>query len=139
MQPLEAYTLKAFLAALLQLDSPLPDNLQAQVNQIRIPADVGKLHALAVSYSPLDSFYKAARETLWSVAKERGKGFIPEHEPERFNTETENIVKQSSFKEMVVELDEKIDDEKLAEIATEIFAAHSSVQKAAELLKHIQP
>lgn len=139
MQPLEAFTLKAFLAALLQLDSPLPSDLQAQVNQIRIPADVGNLHTLAKKYLPLAEFYQAARQTLNSISEERGKGFLPVNEPEPSSTEIDNVVRQSSFRKMVVKVDKEIDDETLAETVPKILSSPDSVRAAATIFKYLQP
>ena len=66
MNPLDRVTLKAFLAALMQLDNELPGDLQNQLNEVGrgFPSDVSKLHALAKSYSPLANKYMDARLAL---------------------------------------------------------------------------
>lgn len=130
MQPLEAFTLKAFLVALSQLDAPLPDEVQARVNQIRIPADIGKLDAIARNYPPLAQPYKEVRQHLRAIAKERSKGreALPEPEPEELNTEIDNSTREIG--EVLVEFDKKVDDNKLTVIARNVFNALNPVQSA---------
>jgi hypothetical protein len=106
MNPLDKITLKSFLAALLRLDNPLPEDLQRQVNDIgkALHSDVPKLHSLTKKYSPVQQAYKDARRIL-------------QKDGERFRSassvETNNLV--------------DISDEKLMNLAYDILNADDSV------------
>jgi hypothetical protein len=123
MNPIEALELKAFILALYQLDSSLPDTVQAQLNAINIPADIGELHNIAHSYSPLATSYENVWQFLDSISKERSKGPLPakiNRVAEQQNTEINNLI---------VPIDE-LDDSKLTEIAQPILKASNSVTVA---------
>jgi hypothetical protein len=127
MQPLEASELKAFVFALYQLDAPLPDAVQAQVNNINIPADIDKLYDIAMSYPPLATSYAQVHESLDAKSKIRSKGPLPakiNHAAEQQSTEINNIL---------VAVDEQLEDEKLTEISQPIFNAADSVSKAKDV------
>lgn len=127
MQPLEASELKAFLLALYKLDAPLPDDVQAQINNINIPADIDKLYNIAMSYPPLKTSYEQIHESLDANSKIRSKGPLPakiNHAAEQQSTEINNIV---------VAIDEQIEDEKLTEISQPIFKAADSVSQAKDI------
>jgi hypothetical protein len=128
MQPLEASELKAFVFALYQLDAPLPDAIQAQVNNINIPADIDKLYDIAMSYPPLATSYAQIHETLDANSQIRSKGPLPakiNHAAEQQSTEINNILVA-------------IDEEKLTEISQPIFKAPDSVSKAKEIWTNIK-
>jgi len=127
MQPLEASELKAFLFALYQLDAPLPDAVQAQVNNINIPADIDKLYNIAMSYPPLKTSYEQVHQSLDANSKIRSKGPLGakiNHAAEQQSTEINNIL---------VAIDEQVEDEKLTEISQPIFNAADSVSKSKEI------
>ncbi len=62
MNSLDAITLKAFLAALIRLDTSFSTEVQNQLNQSAdtFPENVSTLHELAKSYSPLKQEYMDA-------------------------------------------------------------------------------
>jgi hypothetical protein len=108
MDSLDAITLKAFLAAFMRLDASLPADLQNQLNEIgeAFPSDVPKLDALAKSYSPLNQEYIEARLALQNDG-ERLRFAAPDPDDST-----------------------QIRDEKLINIAVEIFQADDSVSLA---------
>jgi hypothetical protein len=75
--PLSAITVDAFLVALAQLDSPLPDNVQAQLNEMSDTPDADILDAIAEEYPPLNELYQAAREVFQDYDSERISGPLP--------------------------------------------------------------
>lgn len=93
MKATEALQLNAFLAALTQLDSQLPVELQHQLNDIgkEFPASVSKLGTLAKSYPPLAEQYKEARRVLRSHEGERLRFAAPEPE-ETTQSHEEDII-----------------------------------------------
>ncbi len=96
MEATDTITLTAFLAALTQLDSPLPNEVQTQLKKLgtdNITLNIGKLNAIAESYPELDEHYQNAREILQQAVGERSKGPIPNvnHLKEREVTEILNI------------------------------------------------
>ncbi|PSB41642.1 hypothetical protein C7B80_30095 [Cyanosarcina cf. burmensis CCALA 770] len=75
-------TLTAFLAALKQLNEPLPDGIQIQLHAIGKVLEVdstnlGNLDAIAESYPPLDEFYQQELAALEKEVGERNKGLPP--------------------------------------------------------------
>jgi hypothetical protein len=82
MQPNDIITLKAFLAALSQMEQPLPADIQTQLNEIGKTlatnlTNLDNLDALAKSYHPLKSIYIQERIALREDAAERSKGLPP--------------------------------------------------------------
>ncbi len=135
MQPIQASDLKAFLLALSQLDAPLPDDVQAEVNTITIPEDIRKLDAIASSYPPLATAYNQVWDNLDAIAKVRSKGVdsIPEYSPESLNTEIDNS--SINVEAALAKLDQKADDNTLAKLSSEIFQALNSVKTAKEVIQ----
>ncbi|MEH2113284.1 hypothetical protein [Nostoc sp.] len=81
MKPNNIITLTAFLTALTQLDEPLPDNIQTQLNDISKapiadPDNIGKLDAIAESYPPLNKVYQTELARIEKTG-ERTKGLPP--------------------------------------------------------------
>ncbi|MGF1935119.1 MAG: hypothetical protein RM347_012050 [Nostoc sp. ChiQUE02] len=81
MKPNNIITLTAFLTALTQLDEPLPDNIQTQLNDISKalianPDNIGNLDAIAESYPPLDKVYQIELTRIEKTG-ERTKGLPP--------------------------------------------------------------
>lgn len=82
MKPNDIITLTAFLAALKQLNEPLPDDIQIQLHAIgkALEADstnIGNLDAIAESYPPLDAVYQKELAALEKDVGERNKGLPP--------------------------------------------------------------
>lgn len=128
MQPLEAYNLKAFLCAFSYLDAPLPDDVQTELNQVKIPDDIGKLDAISRNYPPLAPHYEAVRQELAPKTQLRSKGPLPakiDQDAEQLTTEINNI--------LVV-----IDDQQLTEIATKTLQSADSVGTLAILIRSFQ-
>lgn len=77
LNPLDAITLDAFLLALGQLDEPLPDDIQTQLQAIGhdLPNLVGHLDALAMDYPPLTDRYRQARQAIQSTSQTRKQRF----------------------------------------------------------------
>ncbi len=129
MQPLEAFNLKAFVFALSYLDAPLPDDVQTQVNQVKIPDDIGQLDAIARNYPPLAEHYQAVRQELAQKTTIRSKGPLPapiNQTAEQQNTEINNIL---------VAIDEQMDEQQLTEIATKTLQSANSVDTLAILIR----
>ncbi|MEH2110337.1 hypothetical protein [Nostoc sp.] len=81
MKPNNIITLTAFLTALTQLDEPLPDNIQTQLNDISKaliadPDNIGKIDAIAESYPPLNKVYQTELARIEKTG-ERTKGLPP--------------------------------------------------------------
>jgi len=100
MNPTDTITLTAFLAALTQLDSPLPPEVQTQLKKFGsvddITANIGQLNAIAENYPDLDEHYQNAREILQLSVSECSKGPLPKINPltEREITEITNIARE---------------------------------------------
>lgn len=137
MQPIEVSELKAFILALSQLDAPLPNDVQAKVNTIKIPGDISKLYAIATSYPPLATAYNQVWDNLDAIAKVRSKGIdsIPEYVPEPLNTEIDNSSIEVAA--ALVQLDKKVDRNKLAILSNQIFQALNSVKTAKDVISTI--
>jgi hypothetical protein len=86
--PLAAITIDAFLVALAQLDSSLPPDLQAQLNEMSDAPDADKLDAIAEDYPPLNELYQAAREIFQDYDSERSKGPLPTKPDEKAESQT---------------------------------------------------
>jgi len=71
--------LTAFLTALSQLDTPLPSNIQSQLNNIDKalelnPSNIGGLDLIAENYPDLDQIYQQEVLKIRSLIGERNKG-----------------------------------------------------------------
>lgn len=106
MNNIDKLTLKAFLAALMQLEEPLPDELQNQLKEISKtwPPDVDKLDALTEIYPPLEDEYLEARSIL-------------QNDGERFRSSSVQTVNETLL----------LTDEKLIDLAVQIFSSEDSV------------
>jgi len=106
MNTLDKLTLKAFLAALMRLDNPLPDDLQHQLKEIgkALPSEVDQLDTLTEVYPPLEEEYLEARVAL-------------QNDGERFRSSA------------VLEVDDTsvLGEEKLLNFAAEVLTAEDSV------------
>lgn len=93
LNPLDLVTLEAFLTALAQLDSVPSDVLNQLKNLGAISSDnVGRLNAVAETYSLLNALYDEARLVIGDDS-ERNKGPIPEidHQAENHSLELINL------------------------------------------------
>jgi hypothetical protein len=106
MNNIDKLTLKAFLAALMRLEEPLPDDLQNQLKEISQtwPPDVDKLDALTEIYPPLEYEYLEARSIL-------------QNDGERFRSSSVQTVNETVV----------LTDEKLIDLAVQIFSSEDSV------------
>ena len=82
MQPNDLIILQAFQIALSQLEEPLPNHIQTQLNEIgenlkANPNNIGNLDTIAENYPPLDAVYQEALTALRQEAGERSKGPKP--------------------------------------------------------------
>ncbi|NES22949.1 MAG: hypothetical protein F6K41_29525 [Symploca sp. SIO3E6] len=126
MKDSESLILKAFLAALCQQRSPLPDKVQAKLGEITqsLETKVMDLHNLAISTPSLKNLYKNSRLWLTSTTAEQTKGlkFLPadNHEDED-NEEIANVIRdtRSSVEQM-----------------KQVLAAPDSVQAARKLFNY---
>ncbi len=137
MQPIEVSELKAFILALYDLDAPLPDTVQAQINTINIPDDIGKLDAIANSYPPLATSYKQVRKSLDAIAAIRSKGIdsLPQPLGDSQGTEIDNSSRK--VKDALIVFDQKVDSNQLADISPQIFQALNSVKTARDIIQTI--
>jgi len=100
MQPTDSITLIAFFAALTQLDSPLPPEVQTQLKNFASAEDITlnivQLNAIAENYPDLNVHYQKVRDILQLPISERSKGPLPNpnHLKEREMTEIINIVRE---------------------------------------------
>jgi hypothetical protein len=76
MKDADTLILKAFMASLYQQQSPLPQDILVQLNDIAqsLEARILELHDLAKSTPVLASFYQNARSQFVFSAAERGMG-----------------------------------------------------------------
>ncbi len=139
MNPTQVSEVKAFLFALYQLDSPLPESVQSEINQINIniSTDINKLYGIASSYPPLAKLYEQVIDFFDTRAEIRNKGIddIPEYKPDLFNTETENV--SSEIEPKLVEFDQKVDNNRLTKIMAQVTQALNSVKTAKDVIKTI--
>lgn len=138
MKPTDISELRVFIFALSRLNTPLPDAVQKQINQTNIPSDVHRLYDIAMSYPPLASIYKPIQESLDEISEFRAKGIdcIPQPQPENLNAEIENV--SAEIRPDLVEFEQKVDANKLVELAKKILTkATNSVAAAKNVLKDI--
>mgnify|MGYP005846855069 CR=1 FL=1 len=64
MEELQLCYLQAFIVALAQQTSPLPEDLQNQLKQLTVNFETSKLIELIKGYSPLYNQYKTVRNYL---------------------------------------------------------------------------
>ncbi len=105
MNSSDTVILKAFLAALMRLEKPLPSDLQNQINEIgkTFLENITKLAFVVKQYSPLEQEYHSARYTL-------------EDKGERLWFSATDVLDST-----------QIDEEKLTQFAAEVFNAEDSV------------
>lgn len=140
MKPTQVSEVKAFLFALYQLDdSPLPESVQSEINQIdiNISTDINKLYSIASSHPPLAEFYEQVLDVLDTRAETRNKGVdeIPEYKPEQSNTETENF--SSVIEPTLLEFEQKVDNNKLTKIMAQVTQALDPVKTAKDIIQTI--
>ncbi|ALF54286.1 hypothetical protein ACX27_17860 [Nostoc piscinale CENA21] len=137
MQPLEASELKAFIFALSRLDSPLPSHIQAQLQTINIPDDIDQLYAIAISHPSLKAAYERVYDNIDAIAQFRSKGVesLPQYKPDSTNTEIDNASRE--IEEQLVKFDQKVDQNKLAILAKQIFQALNPVKTAKKVINTI--
>jgi hypothetical protein len=137
MQPIEAFELKAFILSLYQIDSPLPDDIQAQLKTINIPGDIDQLYKIANSYPPLKTVYDQLYENMAGIAKFRSKGVetLPQYVPDAINTEIDNASRE--IEDELVKFDQEVDQNQLILLSQQIFQALNPVKAAKEVIATI--
>lgn len=105
MNSSDTVILKAFLAALMRLETALPSDLQAKINQIgqNLPETITKLDFIVKEYSLLEQEYHSARYNL------------------------EDKAERLWFSATEVWDSMQIDEDQLAKFAVEVFVAEDSV------------
>jgi hypothetical protein len=127
----DTITLSAFLTAAIRLETPLPHNLQHQLNAIaeQFPDSIYELHEFVEQYNPLKQQYITALQTLPGEG-ERLKfadAQTPEILPTELTVSWEEVEHQlgTYFKDMVLDLIERSHpdyDRKIAEALTSALA-----------------
>ncbi|QMS88264.1 hypothetical protein HUN01_11910 [Nostoc edaphicum CCNP1411] len=97
MKPNNIITLTVFLTALKQLDEPLPENIQTQLNDISKglitdPDSIGNLDTIAESYPPLDKIYQIEFARIEENSSECNRGGSPLPLPTEQTAELTNAV-----------------------------------------------
>jgi|GEM_PF-1412268 len=136
MNPTQISELKAFIFSLSQLDAPLPENVQIKIKQIDIPSEIHKLHDIASNYPPLANMYKQVLGILDDKAEYRSKGMsaIPQYQPDKRNLDVNNdLVK---IEKKLIEFEEKVDDNNLITICSQITQALNSVETAKFIIEN---
>lgn len=101
----DANIVKAFIAALAQLEEPLPAEVQQQIQDIGKTERFARLSLLVKQHKPLEPAYKQARLYLVEHSNQQRKTshFVPDATAETNNTdntETDNFsMKTSEFNE----------------------------------------
>jgi hypothetical protein len=129
MDSLEAITLKAFITALTQLNSPWNTDLQQKLNKLGATlvqdfTKIQELDRLAEEYPDIDELYQNARGYLQTSVAERNKSdamILPDEEE---TNELHNFVDGL----------EKIDEEKLRKIAPELFQSLDATKEPRETI-----
>jgi hypothetical protein len=134
MKDTEKLTLKAFLFALSQQNSPLPDKATSSMQEIAesLESRIMDLDDLALELTALKEPYKKARRWLTTRAAERGMGldFLPATDDGgASDRETPNITRDvrseiEKMEQLLAEIDAKI------ERAPSILAAVNPVRAA---------
>ena len=137
MKDLEKLILKAFLTALSQQRSPLPDTVQVKLGEIAQSLDtkVIELKNLATNTPRLTNYYENTYLWLTSTAAERVAGlkFLPadNHEDddsgEIYNTTRDTRDSIEEMKQIVAEIEDKFEQ------APQVLAAPNPVQAARNL------
>ncbi|MEM9543111.1 MAG: hypothetical protein AAGA60_26915 [Cyanobacteria bacterium P01_E01_bin.42] len=100
MRSVEILYLKAFLVAVSQQASPLPEDVQTQINEIfaALETRVRELKALALATPSLKAAYETAYSWFSATSAERKAGlkFLPSEEPHDETGERINITHDST-------------------------------------------
>lgn len=97
----DANIVKAFIAALAQLNEPLPAEVQQQIQDIGKTERFSRLSLLAKQHKPLETAYQQARLYLVEHSNQQRKTshFVPDATAETKNTdstETDNVSMDTS-------------------------------------------
>jgi hypothetical protein len=130
----ETLIIKAFLAALIKQQSPLPAAIEQQLTEIAqsLPTKLGELDKLAENIPELKIPYEAAYLCFSLEEAERNKGldFLPSAEgDEDSSLEMDNITLDTrqivlQMKEVLDKIEEKFNEKE----AAQILASSNSVQ-----------
>ncbi|WP_017720101.1 hypothetical protein [Kamptonema formosum] len=129
MNSSQRITLKAFLIALAQQTSPLPEELQAQLKAISedISSNLGTLDNLGEAY--LGETYLKYADILHTPAAERNKGLPCEidERAERRNAELSNQVD-------ALDIIDRMDDETLTQTANAILSNPDNQENVVQII-----
>ncbi len=135
MKDTDKLILKAFLVALYQQTSPLPQEIQNKLNTIAnsIDTQIDELDIIAEEYLPIGNYYQEAYSWFFSDTAERNKSskFLPE-KPDNDDIDNISIPVSRPLEEMKRGL-ESIDGElELEQKAIKIMSVKDSVQATKE-------
>lgn len=142
MKDSEADILKAFLAALIQQEEPLPASVQNELNSLGKTINTDKLESIAKDHPSLLTSYEKAHNLLTEQSSQRNKGkdFLPNSSSEKGNTNNTEIDNASSdiqdlktLPKILAKIEERLERENLATLSSEIFNAPNPVQSAQEM------
>lgn len=124
MKPSAKITLKAFLVALYQQNSPLPEAQTTELHQIgeAISDNIAQLDTLAKSDSTFNEYYLKNRQTLLNPAAVQKQGPRP----------TVNLAAENRAKETGNQVRD-LNDEELLETAQKVLTAPDPVKAAQEI------
>lgn len=142
MKDSDALIFQAFLAALTQLDSALPDAVQSQLHEIADSLDSDRLEEIAEEYPPLKSIYEDAHGWLFKHGNQQRKGLdtIPDASWQKENTDSislDNTSKKSGdstpLTDMLPNIQKAlndVNDEELVQMAKQVCQSSDSVESA---------
>lgn len=124
MKPSAKITLKAYLVALYQQNSPLSESQTAELHQIAaaISDNIAQLDTLAKSDSTFNEYYQKNRQTLLNPAAVQKQGLKP-----KVNEAAENRAQE------IENISVDLNDEELLEITQKVLTAPDPVKAAREI------
>ncbi|MFB2968093.1 hypothetical protein ACE1CD_03915 [Aerosakkonema sp. BLCC-F183] len=124
MKPSAKLTLKAFLVALYQQNSPLSESQTTKLHQIAaaISDNIAQLDTLAKSDSIFNEYYQKNRQALLNPAAVQKQGLKP-----NVNEAAENRAKE------IENISRDLNDEELLEITQKVLTSPDPVKAAQEI------
>lgn len=143
MNDQQANIFKAFIAALTQLNDPLPPQVQQQLKTIAQTGEISRLSGVAKQHKPLEIAYKQARNWLVEHSNQQRKGldFLPDATWEKENPDNTEIDNASgdisdlpSLPDVLQTIKEQFDKETLETNISRLLDTEDSVQSAKRFL-----
>ncbi|MBD2182257.1 hypothetical protein H6S82_04255 [Planktothrix sp. FACHB-1355] len=124
MKPAAKNTLKAFLVALYQQNSPLSESQTTKLHQIAaaISDNIAQLDTIAKSDSTFNQYYQKNRQALLNPAAVQKQGLKP-----KVNEAAENRAKE------IENISVDLNDNELLETAQKVLTAPDPVKAAREI------